>query len=70
MIDPWMLAVMQQPENMPRLNVRALLAALALALPFVVGWLSGFCVFVVLWLAAAVVAGYKAGRGIDNDNAQ
>lgn len=36
---------------------------MALVAPFyVVGWLVGFAVRCVLWAAAAVVAGYKAGR--------
>lgn len=56
-----------QQQDMPRINLRAWLAILALVIPFVLGWLAGVCVFVVLWFAAAVVAGYKAGRGTGDD---
>ena len=31
--------------------------------PFVAGWIVGFAVRAVTWVLAAVVAGYKAGRG-------
>ena len=41
--------------------------ALVLLLPYAAGWCAGVCVFVVLWLAAAVVAGYRAGRGSYDD---
>lgn len=72
MIDLWMLAAMQrQMDDAPSIDLRAALATVLLAAPFVMGWLTGVCVFVVLWFAAAVVAGYKAGRGvIDDGNAQ
>lgn len=67
-IDLWMLtAAMQQPESAPKIDLRGWLAAALLVAPFVLGWLVGVCVFVVLWFAAAVVAGYKAGRGADDD---
>lgn len=61
-----MMTAMQQ-QDMPRFDLRAWLAMLALVIPFVLGWLVGVCVFVVLWFAAAVVAGYKAGRGVHDD---
>lgn len=61
---------MQQAEGVPKINLRAWLATALLVAPFVLGWLVGVCVFVVLWFAAAVVAGYKAGRGSSDDNAQ
>ena len=32
-------------------------------LPFLLGWLVGFVVRAFLWIVAAVVAGFKAGRG-------
>lgn len=67
MIDLWMLTTMQQTEDLPQVNLRAWLAMLALVIPFVLGWLVGMCVFVVFWFAAAVVAGYKAGRGVHDD---
>ncbi len=60
---------MQQVEGMPKINLRAWLATALLVAPFVLGWLVGVCVFVVLWFAAAVVAGYKAGKGSNDDNA-
>lgn len=41
------------------LNALALLLAL---LPYLLGWLAGLAVAVVLWGGAAVVAGYHAGR--------
>jgi hypothetical protein len=31
--------------------------------PFAVGWMFGFAVRTLMWMVAAVVAGYKAGRG-------
>lgn len=70
-IDPWLLLAMQQEaEAMPRVNLRAWLAILALVVPFVCGWLVGVGVFVVLWFAAAVVAGYRAGRGLNDGNVE
>lgn len=30
---------------------------------FLVGWLGGFAVRCILWAVAAVVAGFKSGRG-------
>ena len=41
--------------------------AAALLAPYAVGWCVGFCVFIILWLGAAVVAGYRAGRGNYDD---
>lgn len=70
MIDLWMLAAVQQSEDAPVIDLRAWLATMVLVAPFVAGWLVGVCVFVVLWFAAAVVAGYKAGRESSDDNAQ
>lgn len=46
------------------------LLALALLFPYALGWCVGVTVFVVLWLAAAVVAGYQAGRGNHDGDAQ
>jgi hypothetical protein len=31
--------------------------------PFAVGWLFGFAARTLTWTVAAVIAGYKAGRG-------
>jgi hypothetical protein len=31
--------------------------------PYAVGWLVGIVVRLTLWLVAAVIAGYHAGRG-------
>jgi len=46
-----------------RLSLRGAALAAVSVVPFVAGWVAGFVVSAALWLAAAVVAGYKAGRG-------
>lgn len=32
-------------------------------IPYALGWLVGVIVRLVLWMVAAIVAGYKAGKG-------
>ncbi len=47
--------------------VEALL--LLVSLPFwALGWLVGFVWACVLWIAASVVAGYRAGQGVVNEH--
>lgn len=42
---------------------------LLLSIPFwVLGWVVGFVWACTLWVAAAVVAGYRAGQGIVNEH--
>lgn len=39
------------------------------SVPFwALGWLVGFVWACILWVAAAVVAGYRAGQGIVNEH--
>lgn len=46
-----------------QLNFRVAILTVISALPYVLGWLVGFVMRGVLWLVAAIVAGYKSGRG-------
>lgn len=45
-----------------RMDWRAVALWLVSAPPFVLGWLAGLIVTIVLWIWAALVAGYQAGR--------
>ena len=45
-----------------------LLLALAVALPFVLGWLAGALMVAYWWTVAAVVAGYQRARGRRGDD--
>ena len=48
------------------LNVADVALMLLTLTPYALGWLVGVVVRVTLWLLAAIVAGYKAGKG-DNE---
>ena len=49
--------------EMGRLRPADWLLWLAAIAPYAIGWLAGFVVRLFLLLAAAVIAGYRAGRG-------
>lgn len=46
-----------------RLNLADMALMLLALIPYALGWLAGAIVRLVLWLVAAIVAGYKAGKG-------
>ena len=49
--------------ELARIDLAAVGLWLLCALPYALGWLVGFLVRCVLWMVAAVVAGYKTGKG-------
>lgn len=46
-----------------RLNFADIVLTVLALIPYALGWLAGAIVRLVLWLIAAIVAGYRAGRG-------
>lgn len=53
-------AIRTQANRVDTVNIILFIVSVT---PFVAGWLAGFVVRCGVWMAAAVVAGYKAGRG-------
>lgn len=54
--------MMQQTRPPFAIDWQAVLLWLAIAPLFVLGWLAGMIVTIALWVWAALVAGYQAGR--------
>lgn len=48
-----------------RLNFADIALTVLAVVPYAVGWLVGVLVRLTLWIVAAVIAGYHAGRGKD-----
>lgn len=46
-----------------RLNFADIVLTVLALIPYALGWLAGAIVRLALWLIAAIVAGYRAGRG-------
>lgn len=55
----------KMPLTLPRVGrgIGQIIIVIVSVPPFAVGWLFGFAVRTLMWTVAAVIAGYKAGRG-------
>ena len=58
-----MMADIQRELMRAQVDVAAGLLWLLCAPFYGVGWLGGFLVRCLLWMVAAIMAGYKAGKG-------
>lgn len=49
-----------------RISISTWLLTLAALAPYALGWLAGAAVRLALWVVAAAIAGYRAGRGTED----